>query len=132
MVKRVFILLTLAAASMMAQEQVFFGIPAVRINEDGATRAVKNLSPEQAAGYHCVISLIGDKYYWTSRESKPLTRSESGAYITCHATDGSGYVRIQDSGVKRVLASIGGPGTFDYVEHLLLGLTSVTYYGNVK
>jgi hypothetical protein len=69
---------------------LFKGQPAVKISENGISRFPEQLSHNQAVNLTCVISEIGGRYYWASRENK---------------------------------------AKFDYVEHLLIGLGSVTYYG---
>jgi hypothetical protein len=49
------------------------------------------------------------------------------------ATDGSGYVRIINPALKKA-ASLMSPTEerFDYVEHLIIGLRSLTYYGAAR
>ena len=59
-----------------------------------------------------------------------MVRIESGAFITFVAVDGGGYVRMIAPGEKKMVSLIGDTeAKFDYVEHLLTGLKSVTYYG---
>ncbi len=112
---------------------VFSGIPSIKISEGGIERLSEDLTRDRAVNLGCVISRIGDKYYWASRENKTMTRAESGAFITFSATDGSGFVRIVAPGMKQTVSLMGATETkFDYVEHLLIGLKSVTYYGSVK
>ena len=57
-------------------------------------------------------------------------RYRNGAFTTYVALNGTGYVRVMAPNV----AETGFPVTpaeerFEYVEHILLGLASVTYYG---
>ena len=66
---------------------VFSGMPTVKISEGGVERLPENLSRAQAVNLACVISRIGDKYYWASRENKSLVRVESGAFTTFSAVD---------------------------------------------
>lgn len=88
---------------------------------------------EKAVNLGCVISEIGGRYYWASRENKEMTRQEGGAFITFLAVDGGGYVRIIAPGMKQAVSLTGETeAKFDYVEHLLIGLKSVTYYGTVR
>jgi len=109
---------------------VFAGIPGIKISEGGVERVPENLSRERAVNVSCVISRIGDRYYWASRENKEMTRVASGAFITFFAVDGAGYVRIVAPGMKQAVSLMGDTETtFDYVEHALIGLKSVTYYG---
>ena len=68
----------------------------------------------------CVISRIGEQYYWASRENAEMVRLESGAFVTYVALNGSGYVRVVNPTLKSVAALMSQTeGKFDYVEHLL-------------
>jgi hypothetical protein len=114
---------------------VFAGIPSLKISEGGVERTPETtMTRTQAANLHCVISQIGEDYYWASRENKPMVRIDSGgAYITFLAVDGAGYVRIVKPELKKAAALASETEErFDYVEHLLSGLRSVTYYGTVR
>lgn len=112
---------------------VFAGIPSVKISEGGVERISENLSRDQAVNLGCVISRIGDDYYWASRENKALVRIEGVAFITFLAVDGAGYVKTVVPGMKKTVSLMGETEMkFDYVEHLLIGLKSVTYYGVTK
>lgn len=112
---------------------VFQGRPLVRIGEGGlgikdGTR--ESLSPAEAEQYRCLIHTKGGKYYWASRENKELVRTVSGTFETFMARDGSGYVRIIRSGHKSSAALMSETATkYDYVEHLLIGLVTITYFG---
>lgn len=113
---------------------VFTGFPEIKISEGGINRVPEAISKEKAIEYRCVISKVGDKYYWTTRENVQMTPIDSGAFITFLAINGSGYVRIVKSEKKEVVKQVGALGgdpetRYTYVEHLLLGLKSITYYG---
>ena len=130
----IFILATvifIPSAGATQATTVFAGLPGVKISEGGVERVPENLSRDRAVNFACVISRIGDKYYWASRENKEMIRIESGAFITFLAVDGVGYVRIVAPGMKEAVSLIMGETEtkFDYVEHALIGLRSVTYYG---
>jgi len=127
-------LLSVLTVSAAAQSRTAFaGIPSVKVSEGGLERNAETLMREKAVNLACVISEIGGEYYWASRENKPLVRHEGGAFITYIAVDGSGYVRIVNPTMKGP-ASMMSPTEkeFDYVEHLLMGLRSVTYYGTAR
>ena len=112
------------------QETVFRGRPVVKISEGGLERVPETVPREKAINLECVISKIGDRYFWASRENTPMVRIESGAFITYLAANGAGYVRVIAPEYKETAAAMGETeATFDYVEHALLGLKSVTYYG---
>jgi hypothetical protein len=123
-----FSLLVLSAAQAQSTT-VFRGRPSVKISEGGVERLPETLSREKAINLECVISQIGDDFYWASRENVPMVPSESGAFITYIAVNGAGY----KPDLKEVAAIMGETeAKFDYVEHITLGLKSVTYYGKAR
>ncbi len=132
------LVLILSTSPIFAGESIVFsGIPEIKISEGGLSRIPEKVNKEKAIRYKCTISKIDDKYLWTTRENIELIPVESGAYITFLAVNGSGYVRIikpvMRNVVKQMGAMAGDPEEkFDYVEHLLLGLKSITYYGISK
>ncbi len=112
---------------------VFKGVPTIKISEGGTERQPEPLNRETAVNLECVISRIGDDYYWASRENTEMVRLEGGAFITYLAVNGSGYVRVIAPGMKQAAALISETeAKFDYVEHLLIGLKSITYYGSLR
>ena len=130
----VFALLTLlwfdSPLSAQAAETVFSGRPTLQVLETAVNRESKRLNDVEADGYQAVMSKIGDRYYWASRENRALVRLESGAFITYLAIDGSGYVRVIDPRFKAAASLMSETeDQFDYVEHILLGLRSIAYYG---
>jgi len=136
MKKAILTLIFLAvAAPLFAKERVIFtGIPEIKIIEDGVSRVVDaNLTKDKAIKFKCTITKIDDKYYWTSRENVELIPIASGVFITYWAANGSGYVRIINPEMAEIVRQGDLVGDtlkkFDYVEHLLLFLSSVTYYG---
>lgn len=110
---------------------VFRGIPEIKISEGGTERLPESIPREKGVNLAVVISRIGDELFWASRENVPLVEIDfGGAFITYMAVNGSGYIRITRPSDKADAALAGGPeARFDYVEHLLVGLRSVTYYG---
>src|SRR5262245_2929521 len=90
------VLAVVAILPLSGQEAVtvFQGIPSIKITEGGDERFPENMARDKAVNFVCVISRIGDRYYWASRENKLLKRVQSGAFTTFFAEDGSGYVRI--------------------------------------
>lgn len=118
----------------LAQAQtVFYGLPSMKVSEGGNERVPVVIKRDQAVNLGTVISEIGGKYYWATRGNKEMVRLASGAFVTYVAVDGSGYVRAVDPSSKAA-ASLMSPteAKFDYVEHLLIGLRSVTYFGSAR
>jgi len=129
------LLLTLSAMQSAGAQvtTVLKGRPIIRISEGGTERVPESLSRETAVNLECVISRIGENYYRASRENKPMIRIEAGAFITFVSVDGAGYVRMIAPGEKKAVSLMGDTeAKFDYVEHLLIGLKSVTYYGTLR
>jgi hypothetical protein len=123
-------ILALTAPRVHAQAPVFIGIPSVRISEGGSERVPETISRDDATAFTCVIVQNGDTYLWASRENLELVRIESGAFETFVALNGSGYVRRVRPEMKGAAALMSPTeARFDYVEHLMMGLRSVTYYG---
>ncbi len=125
-------ILTLIGPRLNAQapSTVFKGRPVVKISEGGTERTPSPVPPDSAVNLECVISQIGNSYYWASRENTPMTRIDAGAFTTYLATNGAGYVRVINAEAKNAAALMGdAEAKFDYVEHALIGLRSVTYYG---
>jgi hypothetical protein len=109
---------------------VFRGRPVLKISEGGVERLPERISADKGVNLECVVSRIGDSYYWASRDNVGLQRSESGAFVTYTALNGAGYIRMINAESKAA-ASLMSPTEeqFDYVEHAVIGLRSVTYYG---
>jgi len=131
------ICLTIAAPLFAKEMIIFTGVPEIKISEGGVNSVPENLAKDKAIKFKCIITKIDDKYYWTSRENIELIPIASGAFITYWAANASGYVRVTKpemrAELKKMGAALGEPeAKFDYVEHLLLGLKSVTYYGTAK
>jgi len=126
------------AVPLFAKELIVFtGIPEIKISEGGFSRVPENLTKDKAIKFKCTIAKIHDKYYWTSRENVELVPVISGAFITFWAVNSSGYIRVVKPEMKETVRKIGAMAgdpeeRFDYVEHLLLGLKSITYYGEAK
>jgi hypothetical protein len=112
---------------------VFRGRPAVKISEGGTSRNPEKLGRENAINLECVISQIGEDFYWASRENVPMVRIEKGAFVTYLAVTGAGYVKVIKPEMKAAASLLGETeAEFDYVEHLTQGLASVTYYGRAR
>lgn len=132
-----FILLIIATPVFAKEMIIFAGVPEIKISEGGINRVTENITKDKTYKFKCTITKIDDKYYWTSRENVELIPIASGAFITYWAANGSGYVRVVKPEMKEEVKKIGAIAgdteeKFDYVEHMLLGLKSVTYYGKSK
>ena len=128
------ILLMFSGYCCVQAEIVLSGTPQLRISEGGTSRAIDTLSVDDAAEYKCVVSEVDGKYYWSTRENVELVRVAGGLYVTYIAVNGGGYVRIIDPGFKELMAPMmtDEEKRFDYVEHMLTGLSSISYYGTLE
>jgi hypothetical protein len=124
------IVLFMATSSYAQSITIFKGFPVVKISEGGESRVPEHLTKDKATNFKCIISKIDGSYYWTSRENIKLVRIDSGAFTTFLVENGSGYIRIVAPELKDAAALMSETeAKYDYVEHLLIGLRSVTYYG---
>jgi hypothetical protein len=129
-------LLTLIVASdalSQAPETVFRGRPAIKVTVAATEQRAEKVRSTDAPNLACVISHIGDNVYWASRENKPLTVSQSGAFIIFVAEGGAGYIKVINPTMKAEASLMGDTeAKYDYVEHISFGLGSVTYYGTIQ
>ena len=129
-IRLLFILIIGFSGSLIAESvTVFKGYPAIKIVERGSSRDANEVLVAKALDLACVISNIDGKFYWASRENVEVFPMVSGAFTTYLAINGSGYVRVSNLEFRAGLKT-AGEGEHDYVEHLLLGLNSITYYGS--
>lgn len=134
------LLMLFTVSTSFANESIVLnGSPKMKISEGGLSRYAEKLNSEQSAKAKCIISTSGNKFYWTSRNGTELMRIDGGgAYITYQAINGAGYVRVIkplyiDTFRKTGNSSDDAPELyFDYVEHLLIGLKAITYYGEMS
>jgi hypothetical protein len=118
-----------ATAAHADVETVFRGRPSVQIVQGGDESNRSVLSAEKAEQYDCVISQINGEYFWATRENRPLVRIDKGAYVTFIAP-GAGYVKVVKPELKEAASlADAAAGKFDYIEHLTMGITTVSYYG---
>ena len=112
---------------------VFIGFPKSGTGFNGLQDAkLLKFSPEQAKKLDCVITKKDDKYFWTSRDDHEVEKIVGGAFITFRRLDRPDYVRIVNPDLKKGAALFDeAAGEFDYVEHITINLTSLTYYGSM-
>lgn len=115
-------------ASAATAQLVFDASPTVKV-ESGDLKATRFvLSKKERMEFRVTIVQREGRYYWASRENKELAYSTSGAHHYFIATDGAGYVKIQDAELLPELMRSPGP-RFRYMEHLSITLATITYWG---
>ena len=123
------------AASAQA-DTVFVGHPAGILTERAVSREFEAIRDVDAAKLDCVITMSGGRYYWASRLNTELRRVEEkkgSPYATFVAVDGSGYIAVVKSQYRATLALIDESAMmYDYAEHVIQWLSSVTYFGKFK
>ena len=114
-------------------EEVFVGIPLAKTELSGEQLQRTQIDKNDQLEFKVIIVKEGDRFFWKTREMKELTRHQSGLFVTYQAVDGSGYVRVDLSG--GVTGELNVPGSsldVGYLEHLKLGLNTITYQGRVS
>ena len=131
--KYLILLLLVHIPLAIGQEQVVLeGLPTKRIERTAEFSTATVISGLESQSSAVRITKADDIYYWSSRGNIPMSRIEDGIYITYVAVDGSGYVRTLNAIAREVFqrqASDDQVGQTMYVEHILVGLESLTYYG---
>jgi len=131
--KHIAVLLLLAFAVPSWAEEVFVGIPLARTVLSGEQLQRTQIDKNDQLEFKVIIVKEGDRFFWKTREMKELTRLQSGLFVTYQALDGAGYVRVDLSG--GAIGDLKVPGSsldIGYIEHIKLGLNTITYQGRVS
>ena len=97
------------------------GLPTARLDatREGAKR--QRLDRDHAANQALQITIVDGRYYWTSRENRPLTLTTAGEFTYLTSTEPGQYVRFRKINDR-----------LSYVEHVDMGFASVTYWGELR
>jgi hypothetical protein len=97
------------------------GLPTARLDatSEGAKR--QRLDRDHAARQALQITIVNGRYYWTSRENRPLTLTTAGEFTYLTPTEPGQYVRFRKINDR-----------LSYVEHVDMGFGSVTYWGELR
>lgn len=95
------------------------GVPTVRIDstQDATQRRV--LSTTEATKQRLIVNVVDGRFYWSSRENRPLQLSSAGEF-TYLASDPGKYIRITRLDEK-----------ISYVEHVDMASGSITWWGEL-
>ncbi len=125
-------LILVASIAEAGTRIVFSGIPSVSATDAGVAREAKPIAVGEAKQFEVIVTEDGGKYFWASRENKPLVRVENERFITFVAPGGEGYIKIaKPETVQMLRAGIQGY-PFTYIEHMTAGLTTYTYFGSER
>ncbi|WP_043646067.1 hypothetical protein [Fundidesulfovibrio putealis] len=106
----------------IAEKVVFMGIPDELVND--ACDTVKLDGAKKQESMVSIIEING-RYYWQTRDNRELMYRKSGVFHSFVDTLGGGYIRIMDASHPDFNKVRG----LEYVEHLVMGLGSITYRG---
>jgi hypothetical protein len=67
------------------------------------------------------IRIVDGRYYWASRQDRPLTLTQSGEFTYLSSSEPGQYIRFRRMNDRTA-----------YVEHVDMGLRSVTYWGELR
>ena len=115
--RAVVLLVASSLAAHATSAQRFVGTPQLRVTAGPEALARDRLKPEEAEEERLVLEKRGDQWVWRSRDGQPVDHTEGAAY---HYFEGSGggYVKIERA-------------TGIYLEHMSVGMASITYWGVV-
>ena len=108
------------------------GIPTVRVIIENGIPTREVLTPAEQQEFIMRVVEQDGRYFWTSREMTEMSRIESGVYITYTALNGSGFVKVYSEEMRRLielLPEADRRSEVRYIEHVSLGLTTITYVG---
>jgi hypothetical protein len=97
------------------------GEPSVRveITPEGAVR--QKLGAEEAARERLEVSIVNNRFYWTSRDNRLLSLKTAGEFVYLASLDPGHYIRFRQVNDR-----------ISYVEHVDTGFGSVTYWGELR
>jgi hypothetical protein len=107
---------------MTFAEELVTCLPSYKVQTEEFTERFE-LNNKDSQEYKVIIDKINGNYYWKTRENKQLIKRASGIFDVYYASDGSGYIKIENYNID---------GERRYLEHVHLGLQTITYYGVCK
>jgi hypothetical protein len=96
------------------------GIPTVKVETSAERTDRRELDP-RAHRDDLRIRIADGRYYWASRGDRPLTLTESGEFVYLSSSEPGQYIRL-----RRINDRL------TYVEHLEMGGTTVSYWGELR
>ena len=89
------------------------------ITSNGTNR--RELDPAHAGAEALAVDIVDGRYYWTSRENRPLKLTSVGEFTYLTSTEPGKYIRLRRFNDK-----------VTYVEHVDTEFGSVTYWGELR
>jgi hypothetical protein len=109
------------AAQIPQQATALEGVPRSQVEVTAETTARRLLDEATALKSQLRIRIDNGRYYWASRQDRPLTVTSAGEFTYLMSNEPGQYVRI-----RRV------DNRLSYVEHLDTQMGSVTYWGELR
>ncbi len=110
-------------------------VKSVRAGDTEVGWTVREETLDRGDSEEYVVRVVKDRrgnYFWASREMRPMTREESGIFVTYSAGAG-GYVKTLNEPALDMLREDGVIGLYEpgheYVEHIPFLLYSINYWG---
>ncbi|MFC1708834.1 hypothetical protein ACFL2J_02065 [Candidatus Omnitrophota bacterium] len=107
------------AFSAYSENIAFEGTPISRTSSTSHGTESVQITEEKQINYKLVITKENYEFFWFSRERKKLKYIRSGVFSYFVSEDGSGYIKISKM----------EEGKYLYLEHMNLGLHTITYWG---
>lgn len=108
-----------------ADTVVLSGVPTTKVESSNNQTSHFTLPENQKSEFRLLSVKRDGKYFWATREYRPLLHTVSGAFHYFTELRGGGYIKVVD---RRVLLEEKTP-RFLYMEHLTLWLETLTYWG---
>lgn len=118
--------------ALYAQVIEFEGAPTIKIEVVEGKTTTHPVAPGREREFRVQIVRSGDRYLWATRGNLPMTKQESGSYVTYTASSGAGYVCVLGPALRAAVQQLSAEQRgqqFVYTEHMLHQLGSVTYFG---
>ena len=96
------------------------GVPSVRIDSDERTTTRRVLGTTEADEERLRVRVVDGRFYWSSRNDRPLHLESSGAFTYLTGSEPGRYIRL-----TRVNDRI------TYVEHVDMSAGSITWWGEL-
>jgi hypothetical protein len=100
------------------EKEVFIGYPFKKVEIIGMKAYDSKLLDEDIKKYKLIISKKNNSYFWVTRNNQELKKKISGIFDIYYATDGSGYIKVARKSKEKL-----------YIEHVHLGLDTITFFG---
>ena len=96
------------------------GIPSTFVTSGSDSTDRLTLSSDKVAKNRLLVTIVNGKFFWASRENRPLELRPSGAFTYLY-NGPIGYIKFSRYGNKIL-----------YMEHVSVFLTTLTYWGELK